>query len=205
MSLPLDISGLIVGGLTVLRRVGSDKHAGAIWLCKCSCGNTRTASASQIKRGHAKSCGCALGKTNAIKHGHARRKRYSSLYYRWCGMFARCTNPKNPKYKQYGARGITVTRRWRTFENFLADMGEPPKGMTLDRVDNDAGYCKANCRWATSSQQMANRQRISIRHGGLRLTPQQWAARLGIHPATIYARLRRDLPIAEVLRTAISV
>lgn len=72
-------------------------------------------------------------------------------------MITRCCNPNAPKFQRYGARGITVCERWRSFANFLADMGERPEGLTLDRIENDGNYEPGNCRWADASTQCRNR------------------------------------------------
>lgn len=74
-------------------------------------------------------------------------------------MIARCTNPQATFWERYGGRGIAVCERWRAFENFLADMGERPEGLTLDRIDNDGNYEPANCRWATEAVQKRHRKR----------------------------------------------
>jgi hypothetical protein len=74
-------------------------------------------------------------------------------------MIQRCCNPKTANFKYYGGRGITVCERWRSFENFVADMGERPTGKTLDRLDTDGNYEPSNCQWATPTEQIANRRK----------------------------------------------
>lgn len=73
-------------------------------------------------------------------------------------MLQRCNHPSQQSYKYYGGRGITVCERWRTFENFLTDVGERPDGRTLDRIDNERGYEPGNCRWATAREQRLNQR-----------------------------------------------
>jgi hypothetical protein len=87
-------------------------------------------------------------------------------------MLQRCGNPKNPKYKDYGGRGITVCERWKKFENFFADVGEKPTGMSIDRIDNDLGYFPGNVRWTTSVEQSKNQ-----RPKRPRTRPLPWRAR----------------------------
>ena len=90
-----------------------------------------------------------------VKHDMSKTSEWNI----WVNMKQRCDNPKQPRYIDYGGRGISVCDKWQTsFENFLEDMGKRPEGMTLDRIDNDKGYYPENCRWATYQQQNLNKR-----------------------------------------------
>lgn len=100
----------------------------------------------------------ACGLLVRSKHSHARRGRETREYSTWSNMRNRCLNRNASKYPIYGGRGIQICDRWGLFENFLADMGERPEGMTLDRIDVNGNYEPGNCRWATVSQQNSNKR-----------------------------------------------
>lgn len=92
-----------------------------------------------------------------FKHGHRNSDTRTPTYNSWRAMRARCTNTKYKSYHRYGGRGIKVSTRWEKFDNFLADMGERPEGMTLDRINVDGDYCTENCRWADLETQTKNK------------------------------------------------
>jgi hypothetical protein len=136
----------------------------------------------------------------ATTHGHTRNRVASKTYGIWATMISRCHNPNFEKYKSYGARGITVCKKWRKFEGFLADMGEVPKGLTLERKDVNKGYTKSNCRWATTKEQSKNRtDNRNFLLNGKKFCLVDLAKLVGIPRQTIYGRLRTGMSIEEAI------
>lgn len=130
------------------------------------------------------------------KHGMRHTREYST----WQSMLNRCRRPKTRSYERYGGRGITVCERWRTFENFLADMGPKPPGMSLDRIDNDGNYEPGNCRWATWSQQNRNKNNNTrLSYKGLTLPMSEWAERFGLSLNVLQLRLLKGWSIEKAL------
>ena len=145
--------------LTAIEFDHRNKHGSQCWLFICDCGNIKVIRMDNVKNGGTKSCGCSKkNNKNGLMHGMFG----TPIYYSWTSMKQRCLNSNHQAYKHYGGRGIKICKRWiNSFENFFADMGERPKGKTLDRFpNNDGNYEPKNCRWATPKQQRLNQRFI---------------------------------------------
>ena len=146
------------GRLVVVEEAGNNKQGTALWKCACDCGNQIIVLGGSLRQMTTNSCGCLRTqktKKRFATHGMSKTLEYNS----WNTMLQRCNNPNVKSYHNYGERGITVCKRWLHFENFLKDMGIKPKGLTIERIDNDKGYEPENCVWASWTKQRRN-QRI---------------------------------------------
>lgn len=126
------------------------------------------------------------------QHGHNTRRGQSPTYKVWHGMKQRCGNPKDQNWRYYGGRGIAVCARWHEFTNFLADMGERPIGMTLDRINGDGNYEPGNCRWATMKEQCNNWSgggNTHVNYKGGDYTLQELSDKLGLNRYTLRRRI----------------
>lgn len=189
---PNDLVGETYGRLTVQRVYGRDARKNILWYCACICGGRAIAYAYDLRAGKVKSCGCLSREGMHTTHGFARAgAARSPIYSIWATMIQRCTNPKDRAYKNYGARGITVCKRWEKFERFLADMGEPPVGHSLDRKNNEKGYSKSNCRWATAQMQSRNkRSNVYVWVGRTQYALADACEVLGVTRQCIYYRMK---------------
>ena len=146
----VDISNRRFGRLLVLSYDGKSR-----WWCQCDCGVTKTIAGWALKSGDTQSCGCYHKEKFTHKsHGMSRTRTHNI----WKGMRKRCNNKNSASYQNYGGRGIKICPRWNKFENFLADMGECPMGMSLDRINNGGNYEPKNCKWSTRVEQNNNRR-----------------------------------------------
>jgi hypothetical protein len=187
-----------------------ERHNGKGWVykCRCTCGSVREYLRGNIVGGLSLSCGCLQRQRTSeankkrFTHGHTRAGNLSAAYRCWSAIRRRCGYKKGEHYARYGGRGIRVCERWMKFENFFADMGEPPPGMTIERKNNDGPYSKGNCRWATAKEQARNRSNNRmVTFRGVAKCLSEWAAEMGLRVDTVWGRLARGWSVEKALTT----
>jgi hypothetical protein len=202
----IDLTGKRFGRLTVLGI--AESKDGVRWRCLCDCGNETIGHTGHLNAGGKISCGCAVIDSARAAHKLAMKvitihgRSHTRLDECFKNMKRRCYDPKNKRYSEYGARGITVCDEWlldnRKFFAWAEANGYAPD-LTIDRIDNDLGYSPGNCRWADKFQQMNNMQKSHfLEWGGKRQTIAQWARELGVNPMAIQKRIMRKWPVERI-------
>jgi len=153
----IDMTGRKHGRLTVIQRSPKPEFR-AQWQCRCDCGKVVIVDGVKLRSGHTKSCGCLrdhLFNQRIFKHGETESVEYET----WCRMKDRCLNPRNPEFRNYGGRGITISPQWvNNFPQFLLDIGRRPLSTSIDRINVDGNYEPGNCRWANATIQRHNQR-----------------------------------------------
>ncbi len=196
-----DLTGKRFGKLTVLRRADSrlrkDNGRGrTFWECVCDCGVTKEINADNLSSGRSSTCGCGILDAVRIRsttHGATTGYKRTSEYRAWCHARGRCLCPTDPKFPEYGARGIKFCERWMDFAVFISDMGPRPAGMTLERKDVNGDYEPANCIWATWLDQANNKQNtIWTVIGGVRMSLRNAARKEGVNYKRLHLLHRKQ-------------
>ncbi len=197
----IDLNGRRFGYLTGLRRDPAPGYPR--WICRCDCGVVKSINSGALRQGRIRSCGCYNMKRrrDRRKHGALVDKKKTPEYATWRGMITRCENPNDKRYASYGGRGITVCARWREdFASFLEDMGEKPKGLTIERLDVNGHYEPSNCIWASKKAQARNKTTtLWVEYRGQRKSLTDWVEAAGVPYGRLYARLRRGLTAEQAL------
>ena len=195
----LDLKGRRFERLTVtLKRTDVDLGDGSVvWECVCDCGSVTLVRAGKLSSGQTRSCGC-LRKDLSTTHG----LRKSPEYIAWRNIKKRCYNPKHPQYADYGGRGITMCDEWKdSFETFYRDMGpRPSPELSIERKNNNEGYSKTNCRWASRMEQANNRRsNLLYEFDGETKTLAEWCRELRLDYDSVRNGLRRGLSFEDAL------
>lgn len=157
------------GKLTVVEFHHLSKSKNAYWKCICDCGLTSVTSGVNLRKGKTTSCGCIKREFFNTKHGYSDSE---NLYGVWEQMRSRCNNANNPRYENYGKRGIKVCEEWNDYGAFRdwaykngykpAELGTPRgERMSIDRIDPNKGYSPENCRWITGSENIRHRHKCN--------------------------------------------
>ncbi|MFF0512443.1 hypothetical protein [Streptomyces sp. NPDC004250] len=195
----IDLTGQTFGRLSVVKEAGRTPQGRGTWRCRCECGTEKDIVGNSLRSGTTRSCGCLRpgGRTHGM-HG-------TRVYRIWKGIVRRTTKPQAHNYARYGGRGITICQRWLDFESFYADMGEPPEGGSIDRIDTDGPYSPDNCRWTTDADQRRNQRRsVKLTWRGRTLVAKDWATLLGLHHNTVYKRIADGWDVERALTTGVA-
>lgn len=191
----VQMKGKKVGRWTVGTHVGYGR-----WECVCECGNRSIVSGKMMRQGKSRSCGCLLREMISVRsrtHGYKGTRTYRI----WTGIKNRCLNPNAHDFPSYAGRGITVCESWMKFENFLSDMGDAPDGMTIERIDNNKGYCASNCKWATAREQAQNRRStLIVSINGIKKSASEWDRQYGFFKGTVAKRVRNKWKESDLLK-----
>ena len=188
-----DLTGQRFGRLVAISLSGRNKHGHILWRCLCECRNYTVVPQGHLSSGHTKSCGCLFSTEARSLARTTHGMSGTTTYLAWQRMISRCYCEKTTRYEEWGGRGIAVCERWMTsFENFLADMGKRPPGLSLDRIDGNGNYEPGNCRWSTPTEQAWNRRSTRwITLCGNHLTLKEASARVGISDRIVHKRVRK--------------
>lgn len=198
-----DITNQRFGRLTAKEYAFTEKGKSSTWRCLCDCGKETLVVLTSLKNGNTQSCGCLkIERTKAKVAKH--KKSHSSEYHAWGNMIQRCSNSNHPEYKNYGARGIMVCEEWRSsFERFFEDMGEKPSPkFSLDRINNEKGYFKENCRWTDASTQATNQREKENKTTGIKNI--SYSKRDGLYYVAIERKGQRKRKAFKRLDDAVS-
>lgn len=198
-----DLTGQRFGRLLVIDRAPNHICPGGsyavVWNCVCDCGKHVQVLANSLRNGNNKSCGC-YRRDKRTTHN----KRNTRLYNIWANMRQRCNNANHKQYADYGGRGITICDEWADFETFYqwALANGYTESLSIDRIDNNKGYCPDNCRWADDSTQANNkRNNRIITFNGETKPLGQWAIALGIDINILRTRLYKGWSVDRALST----
>ncbi len=189
-----DLNGNQYGKLTVTGR--EYKGVRFKWKCRCECGKEKSLCRHELESGAHKSCGCIRVRQSGLSR--------SPEYQAWNSMKSRCLNDREANRRYFG-RGIGICDRWMVFENFYTDMGlRPSKCHSVERRDNDSGYCKENCYWATKKEQARNRHTNTIYEcDGKKQCLAAWSEEYAIGAATIIVRMKKGWSFEKALKTPV--
>ena len=186
--------GQTYGRLRVVRRASDMVDKNGVhykkYLCVCECGVTTAVTMSNLHSGGTTSCGC-LAREKFAERVTSHGMSYSRPYKIWTNMKGRCLNPRSELYPRYGGRGIELDPSWEDFEVFWNDMRESyADDLTIDRIDNERGYTKENCRWATVREQNLNQGRsLDIYVNGVNISLEELGRLFRVNRRTLYSRL----------------